>query len=113
MGKRSNFPRRDRDAYPTPAAAVLPLVPWLRGIRRFAEPCSGNGDLAHHLESHGLRCTYAGDIATEQELAQHLEVHGLKRVYQGKIATGQDPLALGSYGDIDAIISNPPWKRPA
>ena len=27
MGKRSNFPRRERDFYPTPRAAVLPLIP--------------------------------------------------------------------------------------
>jgi hypothetical protein len=41
IGKRSNFPSRDRDAYPTPGSAVLPLVPWLTGIRTFAEPCAG------------------------------------------------------------------------
>jgi hypothetical protein len=87
MGKRSNFPHRDD--YPTPAKAVTPLVPWLRGIRRFAEPCCGDGVLVRHLESHGLRCVFAGDIAT-----------------------GQDALALDSYGEIDAIISNTPWTRP-
>jgi hypothetical protein len=35
MGKRSNFERREADFYPTPRAAVLPLVPYLRGIRTF------------------------------------------------------------------------------
>ena len=39
MGKRSSFERRERDFYPTPRAAVLPLIPHLRGIRTFAEPC--------------------------------------------------------------------------
>jgi hypothetical protein len=89
IGKRSHFERRDRDAYPTPRVAVLPLMPHLRGVRTFAEPCCGNGDLVNHLESHGLHCLYRGDIAT-----------------------GQDALALESYGGADAIITNPPWKRP-
>jgi hypothetical protein len=31
MGKRSNFERREADFYPTPRAAVVPLVPHLRG----------------------------------------------------------------------------------
>ena len=90
MGKRSfgQFQRRDRDAYPTPAAAVLPLIPHLRGIRSFAEPCCDNGDLVRHLKSYGLRCLYQGDIAT-----------------------GQDALRSSSYGAIDAIITNPPWRR--
>jgi hypothetical protein len=48
-------------------------------IRTFAEPCAGDGALVRHLESHGLRCAYAGDIAT-----------------------GQDTLALEHYGAIDA-----------
>ena len=88
MGKRSNFERREADFYPTPRAAVLPLIPYLRGIRTFAEPCAGDGALVRHLESFGLRCVYAGDIRT-----------------------GQDALALDHYGAADAIITNPPWSR--
>jgi hypothetical protein len=94
MGKRSNFERVPRDFYPTPYAAVPPLIPHLRGIRTFAEPCCGNGALVHHLELHGLRCGYAGDIST-----------------------GQDALALEQYGDADAIIlmhrANARDKEPA
>jgi len=91
MGKRSNFERRERDYYPTPATAVPPLIPHLRrhGVRTFAEPCCGGGALVNHLEGFGLRCTYAGDIAT-----------------------GDDALARESYGAVDAIISNPPYARP-
>jgi hypothetical protein len=89
MGKRSNFPRAERDFYPTPYAAVPPLIPHLDDVRSFAEPCCGDGSLVRHLESFGLRC-----------------------VYQGDIATGQNALALSSYGKIDSIITNPPYRRP-
>jgi len=90
MGKRSNFERRPADFYPTPREAVLPLIPYLhlRGIRRFAEPCAGDGALVRHLEFFGLRCVYAGDIRS-----------------------GQDALALDHYGAADAIITNPPYTR--
>ena len=88
MGKRSDFPRRAHDFYPTPFKAVLPLIPHLRGVRAFAEPCAGDGALVRHLESFGLRCVYAGDIAT-----------------------GQDALATADYGDAAAIITNPPHER--
>ena len=90
MGKRSNFERREADFYPTPRAAVLPLIPYLRGsgIQNFAEPCAGDGALVRHLEPFGLRCVYSGDIRT-----------------------GQDALALNHYDAADAIITNPPWSR--
>ena len=88
MGKRSSFEQIPRDQYPTPAAAVTPLVAHLRGVRTFAEPCAGAGDLVLHLESYGLRC-----------------------VYQGDIAAGQDALAIDQYGNADCIITNPPWTR--
>jgi hypothetical protein len=56
--------------------------------RSFAEPCCGDYALVRHLESFGLRCAYAGDIAT-----------------------GQDALSRSSFGKIDAIITNPPHSR--
>jgi hypothetical protein len=89
MGKRSGFARLERDFYPTPFAAVPPLIPHLRGIRTFAEPCAGDGALVRHLETFELRCVYAGDIST-----------------------GQDALALDRYGGADAIVTNPPYARP-
>jgi hypothetical protein len=87
MGKRSNFPKIPRDFVPTPFKAVEPLIPHLRDVRTFAEPCCGDGRLVRHLESFGLHCVYAGDIHD----------------------TGQDALARDHYGAIDAIISNPPY----
>jgi hypothetical protein len=88
MGKRSDFERIPGDFYPTPAKAVPPLIPHLRGVRTFAEPCRGDGSLVRHLESFGLRCVYAGDITT-----------------------GQDAFAISDYGGADLIITNPPYTR--
>jgi hypothetical protein len=85
MGKRSNFERREADFYPTPRAAVAPLIPYLRGVRTFAEPCAGDGALVGHLEACGLRC-----------------------VYQGDIRNGHDALACDSYGGAP-VITNPPY----
>jgi hypothetical protein len=86
MGKRSNFERREADFYPTPRAAVVPLIPHLRGIHTFAEPCAGDGDLVRHLESFGLSC-----------------------VWQSDLRSGQDALGLAHYGPADAIITSPTW----
>jgi hypothetical protein len=88
VGKRSSFERREADFYPTPRPAVAPLIPFLKGIRTFAEPCAGEGDLIRHLESFGLRCTWRGEIRA-----------------------GRDALAFDAYGAADAIITNPPWSR--
>ena len=93
MGKRSNFERRERDFYPTPAKAVEPLLPHLNGVRRFCEPCAGNGALIDHLEAAGLQCASAWDIEPQrQDIAQH---NALGRLI----------------GNIDAFITNPPWDR--
>lgn len=88
MGKRSEFPRRKNDAYETPYKAVLPLIPHLRGIETFAEPCCGDGVLIQHLTSFGLYCSYRADIET-----------------------GTDALVEPPHGQFDAIITNPPWTR--
>lgn len=91
MGKRSAFVRVAGDCYATPARAVPPLMPHLRRarVRTFAEPCAGDGALVRHLVGFGLRCVYAGDLAT-----------------------GEDALARASYGRSRAIITNPPYERP-
>jgi hypothetical protein len=91
MGKRSDFKRHERDFYPTPFKAVPPLIPHLRGVRKFAEVCCGDGQLVQHLESFGLRCIFAGDIHD----------------------TGQNALDLtpADLNDADAIITNPPFSE--
>lgn len=94
MGKRSNFQRLAQDAYQTvdPKAAAK-LVPYLAAIdraRTFVEPCLGEGFLRRHLEGHGLRCTWAGDIATGQDARR---------------------LTAAKCRGADVIITNPPWTR--
>jgi len=89
MGKRSSFSRKLRDFYPTPLEAVRPLIPFLNGSKRFAEPCSGEGDLVRHLEFFGLKCIYEGDMHT------------------GKNALARDSYGRGKY----TIITNPPHTR--
>lgn len=92
MGKRSNFERVERDFYPTPMAAVAPLLPHLAEGTRFYEPCAGDGRLVQHIESAGHQCVSATDI---------------------------EPLAIGigrqdifDTPEMDCLaITNPPWDR--
>ncbi|HEY0120621.1 MAG TPA: hypothetical protein VGC14_02475 [Rhizobium sp.] len=90
MGKRSTFERRKNDAYQTPAPAVQPLIPFLRGIHTFAEPCAGEGKLISALEGHGLRCTFSNDIE-----------RGFDAIIDLQFVESR----------FDAIITNPPWTR--
>src|SRR5262245_56385768 len=85
---RNRFERRERDFYATPLVSVLPLIPHLQAarVRSFCEPCCGEGDLIRHLQSFGLRCTYAGGIAGDQ-----------------------DALAIERFEDPP--ITNPPYDR--
>lgn len=101
MGKRSNFKRVERDFYPTPLAAVEPLIPhlpWDRSNRwgvRYAEPCAGDGQLIKHLNSFGLRCNYCADIAPQAEWITKSSYTNIK----------EHPI------DYDFIITNTPWDR--
>src|SRR4051812_36817161 len=75
MSKRSDgdYPRIDKDHYPTPLRPVRYLVPYLRrdNITAFVEPCCGPGEcLIQHLESFGLTCVHRGDIIYGQDALQ-------------------------------------------
>ena len=97
MGKRSTFPRRDRDFYPTPIEAVQPLIPHLPPSATFIEPCAGDGALVSHMARFGYHCVRAMDIEPQGaaiEKADALTDDGLHR-----------------WG-ADYIITNPPWSRP-
>lgn len=92
MGKRSDFPRVEKDYYRTiDPRAVAALAPHLEPESWFAEPCVGGFDLADSLSDIGHVCAYASDISE-----------------------GVDALNLSDidlYG-CDLIITNPPWSRP-
>jgi hypothetical protein len=96
MSKRASgqFGRRAMDHYPTPAEAVLPLIPHLTrtGVRTFAEPCCAEGQLIQHLEGHGFTCTASGDLA----FGEQLDARGW---------------AEWDYNGADVAITNPPWER--
>lgn len=93
MGKRSNFERRERDFYPTPYEAVVPLLPFLPAGTRFIEPCAGAGDLIHHLAMHGHECVGAFDVEPKAP--------GIV------VGDAFDVMAF----DADYFITNPPWDR--
>jgi hypothetical protein len=71
MGKRSDFERLERDNYPTPASAVLPLLPHLRACTPFVEPCFGNGALAAHLMRAGHRLVGAHDLPDDARIHRY------------------------------------------
>ena len=98
MGKRSDFARVPRDFYPTPMAAVLPLVPHLPRVFSYWEPCAGDGALNDHLQSQ-CRVTYAAlsDVEPKGENIGILD------------ALRPDPPS--SLTSVDYIITNPPWDR--
>lgn len=96
MGKRSSFARVERDFYPTPAAAVRPLLPHLPYGTMFAEPCAGDGALVRHLESAGMSCLWASDIEPQAaDIARRDAFDGLHAAAES----------------ADFIITNPPWAR--
>ncbi len=95
MGKRSDFERRERDAYFTPLSAVIPLLPHLPEGARFYEPCVGDGALKRHLESHGHVCTGHSDI---EPMMISSKINALE-------------LTEEDFRQSDLIITNPPWDR--
>jgi hypothetical protein len=99
MGKRSpgQFERKPRDLYPTPYAAVPPLLPHLQPRTRFIEPCAGDGRLIGYLQEHGHICEAAFDIAPQDRCIITADA---SRLRETTIA----------YGDL-YYITNPPWKR--
>jgi hypothetical protein len=102
MGKRSDFARIERDHYPTPLPAVLPLSGFLDDVDGFAEVCVGNARLAEHLQGLGHACRFACDLSPGLE-AQHLYA-----------ARTQDVMTVDELDLIDCshIITNPPWPQP-
>jgi hypothetical protein len=74
MGKRSSFERREADFYPTPRVAVVPLIPHLRCIKTFAEPCAGDGALVRHLESPSACAASIGATSATARMRSRLTI---------------------------------------
>jgi hypothetical protein len=87
VGKRSTFPRIDRDAYDTPAEAVSPLLEHLKPHTPIVEPCCGHGCLVQHLEHAGNVCVARYDLPDDAQ-SKRYDVSG-----------------------ADAFITNSPWTR--
>ena len=92
MGKRTNFEKNERDFYPTPHEAVVPLLPYLPEKLLFDEPCAGNGMLLDHLEIAGHKCLRATDIEPQRDDVGMFNVFDIKSAYG------------------DCFITNPPWS---
>ena len=93
MGKRSDFERKERDLYPTPASAVKPLLPFLDIHKYYCEPCAGDGALIDHLYSAGYDCSAAYDIEPQKGWIKQKDVFDLE------------------FCEGDLFITNPPWGR--
>lgn len=96
MSKRQGGRTKEaNDFYPTPAGAVLPLIPFLRPGLKYYEPCAGAGDLIHHISAcdEWLRCVGACDIEPRGEFIARRNCLDLTR----------DDL-----WNVEAFITNPP-----
>ena len=100
MGKRSNFERVERDFYPTPMAAVVPLIRHLPDNCLFWEPCAGDGALINNLEAQGVECFFASDIHP-QGCWMGSKIDKLDALWV------TEPLIA----ECNYIITNPPWDR--
>lgn len=98
MGKRSEYARKPRDYYPTPQAAVKPLIPLLPNTFSFAEPCAGDGRLIKHIkELHGnANCLWSSDIEPQHDSISCFDALNLSET---------------EVSNCDLIITNPPWER--
>lgn len=96
MGKRSNFKRNPRDYYKTPYKCVLPLLPHIT-VKKFIEPCAGDGALVQHLEHNGLECVKMFDIEPQDTAIEKGDAL--------KYNPMDDNFFFFNY------ITNPPWSR--
>lgn len=94
MGKRSNFERVERDFYPTPYEAVVPLLQHLPHGFKYVEPCCGDGSLINHLGGSG--CQFFSDIDPQMPYTACIDFTLLTEEHvRGAVY----------------IITNPPWDR--
>lgn len=99
MSKRTpGLPQRPRGFWPTPRAAVVPLIPYLPPRARYGEPCAGAGDLIRHMDDlwPAGRCVWASDLEPQRP--------GIRTLAVADITADQAR-------DVDLFITNPPWPR--
>ena len=101
MGKRSDFERNERDYYPTPYKAVVPLLSHLPEKTLFIEPCAGDGRLIDHLEKHGHFCVDSYDIEPQDISIKQIDIFDQVVNYN----------LMVEYEAVDYFITNPPWDR--
>lgn len=101
MGKYSTMDRVERDYYPTPLKAVIPLAPFMRG-KSFIEPCAGDGRLAEHIFKLQPDSTLVGAYDIEPQKESVLGVP----IKQRDIVN--DPIEE-VYDDVDLFVTNPPY----
>jgi hypothetical protein len=88
-----DYPRQDRDFYPTPARVTEALLSRIRLPDGIWEPCCGDSAMARVLESHNHR------------------VIGTDLVDRGYGEVGRDFLAETGLPDgVTAIVTNPPYR---
>jgi len=100
LGKRSDYIRKPRDYYPSPLAAVVPLIPHLPASFTFAELCAGDGRLIKHIHNlaPGSECVFACDIEPRENDEDIEELDAFD-------------ITAGHIQHADYIITNPPWER--
>lgn len=92
--------RADLDYYPTPASAVLPILPFLSPGRAVLDPACGRGELLAHFD----RRTKLGIELDPTRAADTRRAPGVKSVTCG------DALVEG-WPDADLVICNPPFSH--
>lgn len=96
MGKRSDFERKPLDFYPTPYAALKPLLRHLPPGVQFVEPCAGNGRLIDMLKANGHQCVAAFDVEPRRDDIRYGDAS-----FMGQM----------DMNHAQMIITNPPWDR--
>ena len=101
MGKRSEYERKERDFYPTPLEAFLPILPHLPYNFTYIEPCAGDGELIKHMEKYcsGGKLLHASDIEPQNDMVGLFKLHK------------QDMFEVSIPQNTQYIITNPPWDR--
>ena len=77
MGKRSSFERIERDFYPTPFAAVPPLLQFLRGVAHVRPFCA-----ASRRGARSALASLTRRVEGAVQAAERLNLDGLLALWQ-------------------------------